>query len=142
MSAKRAGSTSNLWQVSGTDRYRTDRQGQITNGPASVKLAKQGLQHLALRNTCGIRPLILGCVMASRKAVPVTPVQAPAPRIEPEPILTIQDIATRLRFENTSTVYELTRKRNRRPMPCMRAGKVLRFYFSEVEKWLREGGNT
>ena len=35
--------------------------------------------------------------------------------------------------------YDLTRKRNRRPMPAMRAGKVLRFYWSEVERWLRGG---
>lgn len=56
-----------------------------------------------------------------------------------EPILTIEDIASRLKFKNTSTVYELTRKRNRRPMPAMRAGKVLRFYWSEVERWLRGG---
>ena len=73
----------------------------------------------------------------SRKTVPVTPEQTPAPRIEPEPILTIEDVATRPKFKNTSTVYELTRKRNRRPMPAMRAGKVLRFYWSEVERWLR-----
>jgi predicted DNA-binding transcriptional regulator AlpA len=75
--------------------------------------------------------------MASRKAVPVTPAQAPAPRIEPEPILTIEDIATRLKFKDTSTVYELTRKRNRRPLPCMHAGKFLRFFWSDVERWLR-----
>jgi excisionase family DNA binding protein len=75
--------------------------------------------------------------MASRKAVPVAPAQTLAPRIESEPILTIEDVATRLKFKNTSTVYELTRKRNRRPMPAMRAGKVLRFYWSDVERWLR-----
>jgi hypothetical protein len=67
--------------------------------------------------------------MASRKAVLSMPAQAPVSRFE--------DIATRLRFKNTSTVYELTRKRNRRPMPAMRAGKVSRFYWSKVERWLR-----
>jgi Helix-turn-helix domain len=75
--------------------------------------------------------------MASRKAVPVMPAQAPAPHVEPEPILTIEDIATRLKLKNTSSVYELTRKRNRRPLPCMRAGKFLRFFWSDVERWLR-----
>jgi excisionase family DNA binding protein len=79
--------------------------------------------------------------MAFRKIVSPMPAQSSAPVANPEPILTIEDIADRLKFKNTSTVYELTRKRNRRPMPCMRAGKFLRFYFSEVEKWLREGGN-
>jgi hypothetical protein len=51
--------------------------------------------------------------MASRKAVPDAPVQTPAPSaVNPEPILTIEDIAVRLKFANTRTVYELTRKRN------------------------------
>jgi predicted DNA-binding transcriptional regulator AlpA len=75
--------------------------------------------------------------LMSRKIAAVLPAQTPAPRIESEPILTIEDIAVRLRFKNTSSVYELTRKRNRRPMPAMRAAKVLRFYWSEVERWLR-----
>jgi hypothetical protein len=76
--------------------------------------------------------------MASRKAVPVVPAQTSAlPVTNPEPILTPQDVADRLRFDNTRTVYELTRKRNKRPLPAHRAGKVLRFYWSEVERWLR-----
>jgi hypothetical protein len=76
--------------------------------------------------------------MASRKAVsPVAAQTSATPVANPEPILTIEDIAGRLKFDNTRTVYELTRKRNRRPMPAMRAGKVLRFYWSEVERWLR-----
>jgi hypothetical protein len=76
--------------------------------------------------------------MASRKAVPVAPAQAPVtPVANPEPVLTIEAIADRLKFDSTRTVYELTRKRNKRPLPSMRAGKVLRFYWSEVERWLR-----
>jgi excisionase family DNA binding protein len=54
----------------------------------------------------------------------------------PESILTGEDIALRLKLKS-STIYELTRRRNKRPLPAMRAGKVLRFYWSEVEKWLR-----
>ena len=66
--------------------------------------------------------------MASRKAVNPMPAQAPAtPAANPEPILTIEDIADRLKFENTRTVYESTRESYRRPMPATRAGKVLRF---------------
>jgi helix-turn-helix protein len=76
--------------------------------------------------------------MASRKAVPVELAQAPAsPVVNPEPILTPQDVADRLRFDSTRTVYELTRRRNKRPLPAMKAGRVLRFYWSEVERWLR-----
>ena len=76
--------------------------------------------------------------MASRKAVPVVPANAPVPpATNPEPILTPQDVADRLRFDSTRTVYELTRRRNKRPLPAMKAGRVLRFYWSDVERWLR-----
>jgi hypothetical protein len=76
--------------------------------------------------------------MASRKAVSPMPAQTSATFVtNPEPILTPQDVADRLRFDNARTVYELTRKRNKRPLPAHRAGKVLRFYWSEVERWLR-----
>lgn len=72
------------------------------------------------------------------KAVLVVPANAPVrPAINPEPILTPQDVADRLRFASARTVYELTRRRNKRPLPAMKAGKVLRFYWSEVERWLR-----
>ncbi len=54
----------------------------------------------------------------------------------PEDILTGEDIALRLKLKS-STIYELTRRRNKRPLPAMRAGKVLRFYWSDVVRWLR-----
>ena len=53
-----------------------------------------------------------------------------------EDILTGEDIALRLKLKS-STIYELTRRRNKRPLPAMRAGKVLRFYWSDMDKWLR-----
>lgn len=76
--------------------------------------------------------------MASRKAVNPGSAQVPAPSvINPEPILTPQDVAERLRFASARTVYELTRRRIKRPLPAMKAGRVLRFYWSEVERWLK-----
>jgi len=76
--------------------------------------------------------------MASRKAVNPRPAQVPVPSVtNPEPILTPQDVADRLRFDSARTVYELTRRRNKHPLPAMKAGKVLRFYWSEVERWLK-----
>lgn len=54
-----------------------------------------------------------------------------------EPILTAQQVAERLQLK-PSTVYELTRRRNRRPIPVLRAGKFLRFRWSEIEQWLNE----
>jgi len=54
-----------------------------------------------------------------------------------EPILTIEQVAERLQLK-PSTVYELTRRRNRHPLPVLRAGKFLRFRWSEIERWLDE----
>jgi len=54
-----------------------------------------------------------------------------------EPILTVEQVAERLQLK-PSTVYELTRRRNGRPLPVLRAGKFLRFRWSEVERWLDE----
>jgi len=54
-----------------------------------------------------------------------------------EPILTVEQVAERLQLK-PSTIYELTRRRNRRPLPVLRAGKFLRFRWSEVEQWLNE----
>lgn len=54
-----------------------------------------------------------------------------------EPILTIEQVAERLQVK-PSTVYELTRRRNRHPLPALRVGKFLRFRWSEVEHWLNE----
>jgi excisionase family DNA binding protein len=55
-----------------------------------------------------------------------------------EPILTIEQVAERLQL-SPSTVYELTRRRSRRPLPVLRAGKFLRFRWSQIEAWLVEG---
>jgi excisionase family DNA binding protein len=63
-------------------------------------------------------------------------VQSPQRALDPEPILTREQVAERLQLE-PSTVYELTRRRNKRPLPAMKAGKVLRFYWSDVERWLK-----
>jgi excisionase family DNA binding protein len=52
-----------------------------------------------------------------------------------EPILTIEQVAERLQLK-PSTVYELTRRRSRRPLPVLRVGKFLRFRWSEIEAWL------
>lgn len=68
----------------------------------------------------------------SRKLSSVSSSETPAP-VNPEPILTGEQLATRLQV-NSSTIYQLTRRRNKRPRPAMRVGKVLRFYFSEVDK--------
>jgi excisionase family DNA binding protein len=52
-----------------------------------------------------------------------------------EPILTVQQAAEILQLK-PSTIYELTRRRNSRPLPVHKAGKFLRFRRSEIERWL------
>ena len=52
-----------------------------------------------------------------------------------EPILTVEQAAEILQLK-PSTVYELTRRRNSRPLPVHKAGKFLRFRRSEIERWL------
>ena len=51
--------------------------------------------------------------------------------------MTKEEVAQFLRVE-PSTVYELTRKRSRHPLPFRRVGKYLRFSRTEVERWWNE----
>jgi excisionase family DNA binding protein len=53
----------------------------------------------------------------------------------PEPLMTGEEVAERLKIK-ASTVYELTRRRTRQPLPFFKVGKYLRFRWSDVEKWL------
>jgi hypothetical protein len=65
--------------------------------------------------------------------------------LEPTYLLTPEQLAERLQVR-VSFIYENTRaragRRNPDPLPCIRMGKYLRFYWPEVEKWLerRQGG--
>lgn len=60
-------------------------------------------------------------------------------QLEARHILTPEQLAERLHVD-VSWVYDQTRKRartrNADPLPCIRMGKYLRFYWPEVEKWL------
>ncbi len=72
----------------------------------------------------------------ARKIASVSPAQTPVTFSNPEPLLTGEQVAERLQLK-TSTVYEFTRRQNKRPLPAMRAGEFLRFYWTDVEKWLK-----
>ena len=50
---------------------------------------------------------------------------------------TIGELAERLQLK-PSTIYELTRRRKQHPLPYLKAGKFLRFRWSEIEQWLSE----
>jgi len=73
------------------------------------------------------------------------PIQAG--KLDPTNLLTPEQLAERLQVQ-VSFIYENTRKRagrrNADPLPCIRMGKYLRFYWPEVEKWLerRQGGKV
>src|ERR1700675_1657391 len=66
-------------------------------------------------------------------------------KLDPAHILRPEQLGERLKVP-LSWVYENTRRRAGRrdadPLPCIRMGKYLRFYWPEVEKWLerRQGG--
>jgi predicted DNA-binding transcriptional regulator AlpA len=72
-----------------------------------------------------------------------TPIQPGS--LDPAQILTPEQLAERLQVQ-VSFIYENTRKRagrrNADPLPCIRMGKYLRFYWPEIEKWLerKQGG--
>jgi predicted DNA-binding transcriptional regulator AlpA len=64
--------------------------------------------------------------------------------MKPEDILTPKQLAERLQVK-TSWVYEMCRGRasyREKPMPCMRIGKYLRFYWPDICEWMRNGDNT
>lgn len=67
----------------------------------------------------------------------VEPLPLPTASASFEPILTIEDVAQRLSIE-PRTVYELTCRGAKRPLPLLRVGKFLRFRWSHIEKWLDE----
>lgn len=57
-------------------------------------------------------------------------------------ILTPQELAGRLKVPK-SWVYEKTRNRGAgggRPLPCLRMGRYLRFYWPDVCEWMRSNG--
>jgi hypothetical protein len=62
---------------------------------------------------------------------------------DPADILTIDELAARWKVKRW-TVFEMTRGRwlarnpGKRPIPCHRVGKFVRFYWSEVSRWLEE----
>jgi hypothetical protein len=70
-----------------------------------------------------------------------------AGKLDAAHLLTPEQLGERLKVP-VSWCYENTRKRasvrNVDPLPCIRMGKYLRFYWPEVEKWLerRQGGQA
>jgi excisionase family DNA binding protein len=75
--------------------------------------------------------------MSQKKKVPeLPPVVVPAVPISPDDVLTLAEVADRLK-QPPSTIYSLTRSRSVRRLPHMRCGKRLLFSWSQVSEWLR-----
>jgi predicted DNA-binding transcriptional regulator AlpA len=64
-----------------------------------------------------------------------------ANRLDPADILTPEQLAERLQVR-VSWVYEKSRARGehgRKPLPVMRCGRYLRFFWPDVCQWMRNG---
>jgi predicted DNA-binding transcriptional regulator AlpA len=57
--------------------------------------------------------------------------------IDPSQILTLDEIASRLKTSRR-WVYEKSRRRCLDPLPVVRIGRYLRFYWPDVSAWLRK----
>lgn len=77
--------------------------------------------------------------MKGSKAVPAVAV-IPTP-IDPSQILTLAELAERLKVSER-WVYEKSRRRCQNPLPAIRIGRYLRFYWADVSAWLRKNSNV
>jgi hypothetical protein len=62
-------------------------------------------------------------------------------RLEPSDILTPEQLASRLQV-GVNWVYEKSRSRGNhsgKPLPVLRCGRYLRFYWPDVCRWMRGG---
>ena len=62
--------------------------------------------------------------------------------LDPKDVLTPEELAERLKVR-LGWVYEKSRTRGRhasaKPLPCLRMGRYLRFYWPDVCEWMRNG---
>lgn len=88
----------------------------------------------------GKKKPVVPAVQPNRNAFEVS---GSSPTSAQEPVLTPEELAAKLKLPS-STIYQLTRKRSggRPPMPKLKAGKFLRFHFSEVVRWMAENGKA
>ncbi len=54
-----------------------------------------------------------------------------------EPLWTREEAAAYLRIK-PATIYQLTRKRSRIPLPYLPCGKFMRFRKTEIDRWLEQ----
>jgi excisionase family DNA binding protein len=76
-------------------------------------------------------------VAPKKNASPVHAVSVPQPLIDPSQILTLKEVAERLKVSER-WVYEKSRRRCQNPLPTIRIGRYLRFDWTSVSAWLRQ----
>jgi len=76
-------------------------------------------------------------VAPKKNASPVQAVSVPQPLIDPSQILTLKEVAERLKVSER-WVYEKSRRRCQNPLPAIRIGRYLRFDWTSVSAWLRQ----
>jgi excisionase family DNA binding protein len=77
---------------------------------------------------------------ASRKStvsLSAQPLTASVSLVDPENILTLAEVSSRLKVSERWT-YEKTRRRCLNPLPAIRIGRFLRFNWADVSAWLRQ----
>jgi hypothetical protein len=81
-----------------------------------------------------------GLSMALRKKSPVVEISSAssAPPAVDE-VWAHEDVRKFLKLDSVDQIKELTRRRTKRPLPCHRVGKYVRFKKSEVVRWFDEG---
>lgn len=57
------------------------------------------------------------------------------PTIDYSQILTVEELAARMKV-GKSWIYEKTRSRSGDPLPVLRIGKYIRFYWPDVSDWI------
>lgn len=78
--------------------------------------------------------------MTPKKISLVVPAAVPVCPIDPSQILTLDELATRLKVSKR-WVYEKSRRRCLDPLPVIRVGRYLRFNWLDVSEWLRQHTN-
>jgi excisionase family DNA binding protein len=77
--------------------------------------------------------------MSQKKIVAIS---SPAPQpLDPAHILTLAEVAQRLKVTHR-WVYEKTRSRCQHPLPALRIGRYVRFYWPTVSAWLVQHSNV
>lgn len=79
--------------------------------------------------------------MSPQKKAIACVVSDSVPVIEPSQILTLEEVADRLKVSKR-WVYEKSRRRCLDPLPAIRIGRYLRFNWVDVSAWLHKNSNV